>query len=518
MADSRLPRVVIVGSGFSGLCLGIRLKQTGLASFTILEKAERIGGTWRENTYPGAACDLMSFAYCFSFEQKTDWSRKWSPQEEILAYMDHCAEKYRILPHVRFGCEVLGARFDASAGLWRIRTRQGGVESELEAELLVSGVGQLHRPVSPKIPGLEEFEGEVFHSAEWSHAVDLAGKRVGVIGNGASAIQFIPEIAPRVERLSVFQRTPNWMIPRGDRAYGEAEKRRFTRFPWLARLYRWLIWARQELLFPVMVGHPRFAERTRRMALENLHAHVHDPALREALTPDYPIGGKRILIHDDYYPALVRPNVELVTSPIDHAEPEGLVCEDGRHYPFDVLILATGFDTNSFLAPLAIQGPDGRLLDQEWKDGAEAYLGISVAGFPNLFMMYGPNTNLGHNSIVFMLECQTRTILACIRALRERDLDWLDVRRDVMDAWDARVQQELARTVWAAPDRSWYKTAAGRITNNWSGSTIRYWWKTRRPDLRAWLQGVRPARRGAEMRPSGPQPAGAAGREAVAAP
>jgi cation diffusion facilitator CzcD-associated flavoprotein CzcO len=489
MADSRLPRVAIVGSGFSGLCLGIRLAQTGLADFTILEKAERIGGTWRENTYPGAACDLMSFAYCFSFEQKTDWSRKWSPQEEILAYMDHCAEKYGILPHVRFGTEVLGARFDAGAGLWRIRTRKAGVESELEAEVLVSGVGQLHRPVSPKIPGLEEFEGCVFHSAEWNHAVDLAGKHVGVVGNGASAIQFVPEIAPRVERLTVFQRTPNWMIPRGDRAYTETEKRLFTRFPFLARLYRWLIWARQELLFPVMVGHPRFAGRTRELALENLHEHVKDPALRQALTPDYPIGGKRILIHDDYYPALARPNVELVTSPIARAEPEGLVCEDGRHHAFDVLIMATGFDTNNFLAPMAIQGLDGRLLDQEWKEGAEAYLGITVAGFPNLFMMYGPNTNLGHNSIIFMIECQTGYILQCIERLRKRDLRWLDVRPEVQREFNARLHQRLARTAWARTPHSWYKNAAGKITNNWSGTTTEYWWRTRKVDFSAYREG-----------------------------
>jgi len=482
------PRVVIVGSGFSGLCLGIRLAQTGLASFTILEKADRLGGTWRENTYPGAACDLMSFAYCFSFEQKPDWSRKWSAQEEILAYMDHCAEKYGILPHVRFGTEVRGASFDADSGVWRIQTLAGGREEEIEAEVLVSGVGQLHRPVSPKIPGLEGFEGAIFHSAQWDHGVDLDGKRVGVVGNGASAIQFIPEIAPRVARLSVFQRTANWMIPRGDRAYTPTERWLFRHVPGLARLYRWFIWGRQELLFPVMIGHPRFSERTREAALENLAEHVPDPALREILTPDYPIGGKRILIHDDYYPALARDNVEVLTSPIDHAEADGLVTEDGVRHPFDVLIMATGFDTNRFLAPMTIRGADGQILDQEWKDGAEAYLGLSVAGFPNFFMMYGPNTNLGHNSIIFMIECQANYILQCIGRIGKRHLRSLDLKPEVQRAFNEKLHAELARTAWAKTPHSWYKTDSGKITNNWSGTTTEYWWRTRKVDFGAYRE------------------------------
>lgn len=475
------PRVVIIGSGFSGLCLGIQLKRAGIESFTILEKAERLGGTWRENVYPGAACDLMSFAYCFSFEQKTDWSRKWSPQPEILAYMDHCAEKYGILPHVRFGTEVVGARFDESRGVWRIRTRQDGAEGdEVEAEVLVAGVGQLHRPIVPELPGRERFAGASFHSAQWDPDVSLEGKRVGVVGNAASAIQFIPEIAPRVDRLTIFQRTPNWIIPRGDRAYTDAEKRRFARRPWLARLYRWLIWARQEMMFSLIVG--RMQDRWRRAALDNLHEHVKDPELRRKLTPDYPVGGKRVLIHDDYYPALARENVELVTSPIARVDERGLQTEDGRHHELDVLIWATGFDTTHFLAPMEIEGRDGHVLEAQWKDGAEAYLGMTVSGFPNLFLMYGPNTNLGHNSIIFMIECQANYILRCIQRLGERGLRYLDLRPDAMKAFNARLQARLGETVWARTPRSWYKNAAGKITNNWSGTTTSYWWQTRRPD------------------------------------
>jgi cation diffusion facilitator CzcD-associated flavoprotein CzcO len=482
-------RVAIIGSGFSGLCLGIRLKQAGFDSFTIVEKADRLGGTWRENTYPGAACDLMSFAYCFSFEQKTDWSRKWSPQEEILEYMDHCAEKYGILPHCRFGTEVVGARFDEDAGVWRVRTAKGGREGkELEAEVLVSGVGQLHRPVFPKIPGLDRFEGDTFHSAEWNHDVDLAGKRIGVVGNGASAIQFVPEIAPDAERLTVFQRSANWMAPRGDREYTESEKERFTRHPWLAKLYRWMIWARQELMFPVFTGNEFMAKRWREYALQNMREHITDPELRAALTPDYPVGGKRILIHDTYYPALARSNVEVVTSPIEAADEAGVRTADGKAHALDVLIMATGFDTNSFLAPIAIEGLDGRVLEKEWKDGSEAYLGVTVSGFPNLFMMYGPNTNLGHNSIIFMIECQASYILQCVQRLADRDLRYLDVRPGALRVFNERLHRDLERTAWAKTERSWYKTASGKITNNWSGTTTRYWRETRRVDWDAYRE------------------------------
>ena len=483
--SNRTPRVAIVGTGFSGLCLAIRLLQTGAGEPILLEKAERLGGTWRENTYPGAACDLMSFADCFSFEQKTDWSRKWSPQAEILDYMDHCAEKYGILPHVRFGTEVVGARFDEAAGVWRVRTRCDGREEELEADVLVSGVGQLHRPVVPEIPELDQFAGEAFHSAEWRHDVPLAGKRVACVGNGASAIQFVPEIAREVAHLTVFQRTPNWIIERGDREYTEAEKRRYGRWPWLAKLYRWLIWARQELLFfPVMVGNRTFSKRLEQLAQENMEAHVSDPEMRRALTPDYPIGGKRVLIHDDYFPALARDDVSLETAKIVRADATGLVTEDGRHHDFDVIVFATGFDTTHFLAPMRIEGLEGRVLEQEWKDGAEAYLGLTVAGFPNFFMMYGPNTNLGHNSIIFMIECQAEYILQCVRRLGERGLRYLALEPEAQRAFNRKLQHDLARTAWARTPSSWYKTASGKITNNWSGPTVEYWWRTRKVDWR----------------------------------
>lgn len=492
----RAPRVAIIGAGFSGLCLAIQLRKAGIHSFTILEKEERLGGTWRDNTYPGACCDVPSIFYCFSFEQRTDWPRKWSPQSEILDYMDHCAEKYGILPHIRFGAEVESARFDETGGTWHVRIRGG---EEVEADVLVSGMGQLHKPYVPDLPGLGSFRGVRFHSARWRHDVDLSGQRVGVIGNAASAIQFVPQIAPQVERLVVFQRTPNWMIPRGDRPYGPREQRWLARVPGLAKLYRFWIWIRAELLlYPAVRGHRWSSRALERQALATMREHIRDPEMRQALTPDYPVCGKRVLISDDYYPALTRANVELETGGIERITEDGVLCRDGRHHPLDVLVLATGFDTTHFVEPVKIEGREGRRLQEAWKDGAEAYLGLTVAGFPNFFLMYGPNTNLGHNSIIFMIECQSRYILACLERLRREGIGQMDLRPEVMAAYNRRLQRDLAGTAWDRTARSWYKNEAGRITNNWPHSTFRYWRETRKVDWDAYrLKGWRETAPGA---------------------
>jgi len=483
-------RIAIIGAGFGGLAMAIQLKRAGYERVTILEKASRLGGTWRDNTYPGAACDSPAFAYCYSFEQKTDWSRKWAPQPEILAYIEHCARKYDVHRHIRFDTEVTGARFDEAAGVWRVRTAAG---ETLEVDVLVSAVGQLNRPAIPPLPGVEDFAGVAFHSARWRHDVDLHGKTVAVIGNAASAIQFVPQIAPLVQRLHVFQRSANWMIPRNDRAYREREKRIFARFPRIARLYRWWLWFTYEQRFPVFRGNRLLAAMFRRMATTSMRDIVTDPALQRALVPDYPVGGKRILISDDYYQTLGRDNVEIATSPIARVTRDGIVTDDGKSRAVDVIIYGTGFQTTSFLAPMRLEGPGGRALHDAWKDGAEAYLGITVGGFPNFFMLYGPNTNLGHNSIIFMLECQVAYVMGCLRAMDARDLAWIDVRPEVMRAYNEQLQERLRRTVWAATDHSWYKLAGGRITNNWSGSTAAYWWHTRRADLGAYRQVKRVA-------------------------
>jgi cation diffusion facilitator CzcD-associated flavoprotein CzcO len=493
-----MARIAIIGSGFSGLCLGIQLKRAGVDSFTIFEKADRLGGTWRDNSYPGAACDVPSMAYCFSFAQKADWSRKWSPQAEILAYLEDCARRFDVLPHIRFGTEIAGARFDEAAQAWRLRTVAG---EELEFDVLVSGVGQLNRPNVPKLPGLDRFRGERFHSARWNHGYELRGKRVAVVGNAASAIQFIPEIARDADRLHVLQRSPNWMLPRGDRAYTEREKRRYVRHPLLTRLYRWRIWYQYETgFFPIIRRHRLASRLAERAARKYVEAEIADPRLRELLIPDYPIGGKRVLISDDYFQALRRDNVELVTSGIDRFEEDAVVMRDGRRIEVDCVILATGFESTSFLAPMTIEGRGGRRLHDDWRGHARAYLGMTVAGYPNLFMMYGPNTNLGHNSIVFMIECQTNYILDCLRRMEARGLQTMELHPDALDAYYERMTRSLQKTAWAATDKSWYKTADGTITNNWPGTTVRYWWETRRADLAVYRVGAKAGAPAADRR------------------
>jgi cation diffusion facilitator CzcD-associated flavoprotein CzcO len=470
--------IAILGAGVSGLCMGIQLKKAGIDSFVIYEKSQRVGGTWNDNTYPGACCDVPSHFYSFSFERNPRWSRAFSPQPEIQEYLQHCATKYGLAPHLRFGVEIAGASFDERAGVWRIRTTTG---EEVTANVLVSGLGQLNRPYVPDLPGLADFEGTSFHSARWNHAHDLAGERVGVVGNGASAIQFIPEIAKSAARVTVYQRSANWIIPRNDRAFDDATKERFAKSPLLAGALRAFIWFMLETRFFGVVRETWLSRRLTKMATQYLHAVVQDPELRRVLTPDYPIGCKRVLVSDDYYQAVVRPNVEIVTSPIARVEKGAITTEDGAVHPHDTIIFGTGFQTTSFLAPLTIEGREGVKLEDVWRDGAEAHLGVTIAGFPNLFLLYGPNTNLGHNSIILMIECQVGYAVQCIQELARRGVSWIDVRRDAMERFNRSLQADLARTTWVASCESWYKNAAGKVTNNWSGTTVEYWWRTRHP-------------------------------------
>jgi cation diffusion facilitator CzcD-associated flavoprotein CzcO len=481
-ANAALPRIAILGAGASGLCMAMSLKKAGIDSFTVFEKSDGVGGTWRDNTYPGAGCDVPSHLYSFSFAPNPDWSHAYSLQPEILAYLERCARDFDILPHCRFRTELESAVFDEEAGLWRLRTTEG---EEIAVEVLVSGVGQLNRPSYPRLLGLDSFRARAFHSARWDHGCDLTGKRVAVIGNGASALQFIPRIAPKVEKLYVFQRSNNWVVPRMDRPYTEREKRWFRRSNAFRLLHRGLIYLLLENNFHAFRPGTYWARFMERRARAHLAAQVPDPVLREKLTPDFPIGCKRILIGDDYYPALVRGNVEVVTEPIARVSADSIVTTDARDRPVDAIIHATGFVTTSFLAPMRIVGRGGLRLEEAWKEGAEAYLGVAVAGFPNFFLLYGPNTNLGHNSIIFMIECQVRYVTRCIRRLAEKRLRWLDVRPAAMRRFNEKLQRGLARSVWATGCTSWYKTDSGRITNNWSDFALRYWWKTRRPEFSA---------------------------------
>ncbi len=478
-------RIAIIGAGHSGICMGMKLKADGIDDFVILEKAATLGGTWRDNTYPGASCDAPSFLYSFSFAQKTDWSRRFAWQPELLAYSAECAINAGLLPHFRFRTEVTVLRFDEARDRWRLSCADG---STIEAQYVVTGVGQLHRPATPSLAGRECFRGAQFHSARWVHSVDLTGQRVAVIGNAASAVQFVPQIAPQVARLTIFQRSANWLLPRKDRLYSPRLHRRMQRWPWLARLrhqFQWLYFGEMQLT-PLMKQVRPVQWAARQKALLHLRRQVRDPVLRAKLVPDYPIGAKRVLFNDDYYPALNRGNVRLVTEVIESIAANGVRTKDGELHDADVIIYATGFKATEFLAPMAVTGMGGRTLSDEWRQGAHAYLGVTVSGFPNFFMLYGPNTNLGHNSILVMIEAQADYVIDALRQLGERRAGRLDVKREVMDDYNRTLQRDLARSVWAANKASWYKLADGTITNNWPHSTIRYRRLLRRADLGAY--------------------------------
>jgi cation diffusion facilitator CzcD-associated flavoprotein CzcO len=479
-SEPRTPRVAILGAGMSGLCMAIQLKKAGVHSFTVYEKEERLGGTWRDNTYPGSGCDVPSHLYSYSFELRPDWSRMFPEQAEILEYFEGCAHKHGLIPHIRFGTEVSSAHYDQGGAVWRLRLASG---EEATADVLVAACGQLNRPFVPPVPGLDGFEGTAFHSARWNHAHDLTGKSVAVVGSGASAVQFVPRIAPQAGTLTLFQRSPNWVIRKPDRSYSRLAKWIFRHVPLVAWLYRLSIYWRLEGRFPALKKSNLYGRFVSWVAARHMRRQVRDPALREALTPDFPLGCKRILISNDFYPALTRPNVRVVTSPIERIEKDALVTADGERHPADTLVWATGFRTTEFLAPMEVRGSGGRMLQDAWKDGAEAYLGVAVSGFPNLFILYGPNTNLGHNSIIFMVECQVSYVLQCIQALARRGLASLEVRQDAMARFNQEVQAMASDTVWDADCGNWYKTAAGRITNNWPDFTFRYRRRMRAPNL-----------------------------------
>jgi cation diffusion facilitator CzcD-associated flavoprotein CzcO len=473
--------VIILGAGMSGICMGIKLREAGIDDFLLLEKTDGVGGTWHDNTYPGACCDVASHLYSFSFEQKADWSRAYAPQSEIREYFEHCVAKYRIAPHIRFSTAVSDARLDEAAGLWILTLADG---EQLACRFLVSGLGQLNRPYTPDFPGHERFAGESFHSARWDHGVELAGKRVAVIGNAASAIQFIPPVAREAEKLYVYQRSANYIVPRNDRIYSEREIDLFKRFPLLLKLSRLKFYLRQELLFFGAMFNGSLRHRlVSWLARRYREQEIPDPRLRATLTPDYPMGCKRILVSDDYYQALAQEDIELVTSAIQGIDEAGVVTADGVQRPVDLIIYGTGFKATEFLAPLRVTGRSGSLLSECWQDGAWAHRGIAVPGFPNFFMLYGPNTNLGHNSIIYMVESQVHYIVRCIDKVLAHDIRLLDANRERAERYNVKLQEDLAATVWGGECGSWYKNASGKITNNWPHSSLRFRWNMRRPDF-----------------------------------
>ncbi|MGE0384644.1 MAG: flavin-containing monooxygenase [Gammaproteobacteria bacterium] len=476
-------RTAIVGAGPAGICMGIALRRAGL-DFTIFERAEAIGGTWHHNSYPGAACDIPSALYQFSFDIRCDWSRPYAPQPEIRAYLQDCAARHGLLPHVRLSTPVIAARWDEARALWTLTTGNGASH---EFEILVSAVGMFGDPQWPDIDGLHEFGGALFHSARWAHGHDLGEERVAVIGSAASAVQVVPAIAPRVQRLHVFQRTPNWVLAKQDAPYSASELARFGRDPAPILAARREAWDWLEAL--ITFADPAHRQQSETWGRENA-ALVADAGVRARLTPDYPFGSKRALVSNDWFPAFNRDNVELVTEPIARVTHGGIRTADGRERQVDTIVLATGFATTRFASVMDVIGRGGLRLRDAWSDGAQAYLGIAVPAFPNLFMLYGPNTNNG--SILFMIECQVEYILRRLARMGEEALDWLDVRPAALAAYDAQLQRDLqAVQVWQTGTRDYYRAASGRIVTQWPCTMSAYHALTTRPDPGAWDAGRR---------------------------
>ncbi|MGZ8468477.1 MAG: flavin-containing monooxygenase [Gemmatirosa sp.] len=463
-------RVAIVGSGFAGLGTAIRLKRDGVDDFLVLERAGDVGGTWRDNRYPGCACDVQSYLYEFSFAPNPDWSRRFSPQPEIQAYLRRTAESAGVLPHLRFDCEVRGARWDDAVQRWRLDTARG----PLVAAVLVIAAGALSDPVVPALPGLETFAGPAFHSARWDDTVDLTGRRVAVIGTGASAVQFVPRLQPHVATLHVYQRTPPWIMPRRDRATSARTHRLFRRAPVVQRALRASIWAGRELLVPVL-RHRALARLVQRAALRHLRLSVPDPTLRAVLTPDYTIGCKRILISDDYLPALARPNVAVVTARVAEVRPHAIVDASGVERPTDVIVFGTGFrPTDPPLAPCLV-GRDARTLAETWAGSPRAHVGTTVAGFPNLFVLPGPNTGLGHTSVVYMLEAQIDHVMGALRHMARHGIGAIEPRPEAQEAFVHAVDARMRGTVWTAGGcASWYLDRTGRNSTLWPDFTWRF--------------------------------------------
>ncbi|MEU1981190.1 NAD(P)/FAD-dependent oxidoreductase [Nocardia sp. NPDC019395] len=493
--DSNQPAIAVIGSGFSGIGLAIRLVQAGFTNLTVYERAESIGGVWRDNIYPGAACDAPSRLYSYSFAPNPDWSRRFAPQPEILDYLRRCAAEYGIGQYVRTSTEVVAAEFDENRYRWELELASGAT---VHADVVVSACGQLSRPAYPRLPGLEEFGGTAFHSACWDHDYDPTGRDIAVIGNGASAIQFVPHLVEKARSVTVFQRQPHWISPKPDGEYSALRRRLNRWLPILHKLPRLGIFLWFEgVLNPMLVsrwGRRAMAAPIRLWCRWNLRR-ITDPDLRRTLLPGYELGCNRILTSNEYYDALNREGTRVVTSPITSVRPTAVETENGRCFEVDTVIYATGFRSHDFVAPMRITGLAGGELDTVWHAGPRAYLGLTVPGFPNFFLMYGPNTNVGSGSIVHMLESQMNYIVGAVGEISR--VRYLDVRPEALESFDTATQESLADTVWNTGGcHSWYvaDTARGPLnTNNWPGSMLGYRRRTKRFDIENYRTVPRPA-------------------------
>ncbi|WP_406430396.1 NAD(P)/FAD-dependent oxidoreductase [Streptomyces sp. NBC_01589] len=471
-------RVVVVGAGFGGLAAAHALKSQG-ENFALLEREQEVGGVWRDNTYPGCACDIPSNLYSLSFAPNPHWTRAFSKQSEIRDYLRRVARDHGLIPHIRFGCRLLEADWDDAAQRWRIETSTG----PLTADLLIDATGPIAEPSTPQLPGLDGFTGEEFHSARWNHDLDLTGRKVVVVGTGASAIQFVPAIQPQVGRMTVVQRTAPWVTPRMDRATTGIERRLYAAAPWLQRLVRHRQYLLRELVTWKIMVSPRVRRIATKMALYHLRRQVTDPALRERLTPDWELGCKRILISNDWYPALSAPNVEVVSSGVREVRADSVVTTDGREHPADVIIFGTGFHVSDPPIAEQLRGRDGRTLAECWNGSPHTYLGVTVTNFPNLFRLGGAGSATGHNSHVFQEECQVVYVMDALRQMRARDITSIEVRAADQRAYIEQHTARLAGTVWSVGGcKSWYQDATGVASGNWHASTLEYRRATRRFD------------------------------------
>jgi cation diffusion facilitator CzcD-associated flavoprotein CzcO len=476
--DAAHLRVAVIGAGFGGLGAAIRLSQEGIDDFLVFERADDLGGTWRDNSYPGCACDVPSHLYSFSFAPNPHWTRSFSPQAEIWAYLRDCARRFGILPHLRLGHHVHQTIWDEGRQHWRVETNRGA----WTADVVIAAPGPLSEPKIPNLPGLDSFQGTAFHSARWDHGHDLTGRQVAVIGTGASAVQFVPEIQPRVGRLRIFQRSAPWIWPRRDRTLSGTERWLFRTMPATQRLARSSIWLLREGWTTGFL-HPGIMRWSQRRAVRHLRRSVPDPQLRARLTPDYTFGCKRVLLSNDYLPALTRENVELVSAGIREVRPHGILTDDGVEHPADTIIFGTGFHvTDSPVGELA-RGRDGRTLGEVWQGSPKAHLGVTVAGFPNLFLLLGPNTGLGSTSIVLMVEAQVEYVLRALEFMRSAGVATVEPRPEAQQAFVAELDARMRPTVWSVGGcQSWYYDRTGRNSALWPGYTFDYRHRLRRFD------------------------------------
>ena len=478
MSVAKQLSVGIIGAGPGGLALGIFLQKAGFRDFTIFDREDGVGGTWRVNTYPGLACDVKSHLYSYSFALNPEWSRLWSRQPEILRYFERCAERYRLDRHLALNTEIVSAVWQPDENRWRLTTAAG---EHREFDVVVSAVGLFDQPVMPNLVEEEPFGGTVMHTSRWDHSVQLSGRRIAVLGTGSTAAQVLPELADVADHVYSVQRSPTWILPKPDRPYTDRERWRFRRLPFAKKIHRTRMWLRSERNISVIENGSDKTQEFKAIALAHLEATVDDPALRAKLTPSHPLGCKRLVFSSDFIPALTRTNVDVIDSPAKALRAASLVTEDGTELDVDLVVCATGYAAADYLGGIDVVGVDGTSLRDTWRDGAHAYLGMAVPGYPNFFMLYGPNTNVGSNSVIFMLEAQANYVVRVLRHVRRKGYRRVAVRPDAMADFLAKVDRWMEGTVWTTRCSNYFRAANGRVVTQWPRSARVFWFMTRRP-------------------------------------